>query len=443
LENNTRPGIDKEFHGTSGPNIISDLSDPHASITNLVDSISASLSIPKRDNLNGKDGQIGVGLTQTYTHQGARFSAADAYLNTAVLKAHANLIVRVNSQVTKLVFKEDEGATPTVTGVTFKNTVTGKVYTVKAKREVVLSAGAVNTPQLLMLSGIGPKTVLEQFNIKAVHINEAVGKNLKDHPNAPVAYKMHDAAKTSEPTATASLHSEESLGNVYNWLANGRGPLTSNIGELNAFFQTKYSTENAESGIPDMQMISGPVMYVNHGFRYLQHKHLNEDYTTIVCVLLRPESTGYITLSSANANDAPKIHANYFEKEIDVKRITECLKKARSAFNTLPMSQHVDKEVYPGIEAVSATEGEKEDKAWADFIRTEVETLYHPTSTCRMGKSQEDNAVVSSQLKVFGVHGLRIADASVMPEIVRGNTNAACIMIGEKAADLILAEHTK
>ena len=285
----------------------------------------------------------------------------------------------------------------------------GEKQQANANKEVILSGGAINSPQLLLLSGIGPADHLKALGIPVVADLPGVGQNLQDHPAIVVLYA------STQPITLLHAQSPE---NMQDFVDNKMGPLTSNVAEAGAFVRTK-----ANLPMPDIQYHFTPVYYLNHNFTIPE----GDGYTIAPCVL-HPKSRGYIALRSTNPEEAPIIQPNYFSDEADMQVLIEGVKIARKLGGTEAFSPFRDVETHPGSQAQS-------DEEIAEYIRNHVETLYHPVGTCKMGN--DSMAVVDAHLRVRGVEGLRVIDASIMPTVVGGNTNAPTIMIAEKAADLI------
>jgi choline dehydrogenase len=267
-----------------------------------------------------------------------------------------------------------------------------------------------------MLSGVGPKSELEKHGITVVNTLEGVGKGLKDHLFTPIAYN----------TTLPSLHTEESIGNVLEWARNGKGPLTSNVGEIISFHNSEYSKVGEK---PDYELCGGPLFFVDHGFE-VPPKGMNG--VTLGVVLLYPKSTGSVTLRSANFKDSPLIDTNYLADKKDMDVIISGIKYVRKVFSTEPISKHLDQETHPGSKY-------KTNEELSEHVKKYSQTLYHPTSTCKMGK--DDMSVVDHNLKVYGVKSLRVIDASIFPDIVGGHTNIPTAMVAERAVDLILNDH--
>ncbi|HEY6409867.1 MAG TPA: GMC oxidoreductase, partial [Ktedonobacteraceae bacterium] len=350
-------------------------------------------------DFNGSE-QDGVGYYQVTQKQGLRHSAAVGYIHPIL--SRSNLTLQPHTLVTNVIFEGTRAV-----GVAYMQN--GEKQQVKANKEVILSGGSINSPQLLMLSGIGPANHLKELGIPVVADLPGVGQNLQDHPAIVVLYA------STQPISLAHAQSPE---NLQDFIDNKRGPLTSNVAEGGAFVRTK-----ANLPMPDLQYHFAPVYYLNHGFTVPE----GDGYTIAPCVL-HPQSRGYIALRSTNPAEAPIIQPNYFADEADMQVLVEGVKIARKLGETQAFAPFRDVETHPGPQAQS-------DEEIAEYIRNHVETLYHPVGTCKMGN--DSMAVVDAHLRVNGVEGLRVIDASIMPTVVGGNTNAPTIMIAEKAADLI------
>jgi choline dehydrogenase len=286
----------------------------------------------------------------------------------------------------------------------------GRVHTAHASREVVLSGGAINTPQLLMLSGIGPAEHLREVGVDVVHDLPGVGAGLQDHPLVPVIWNVRSGK---------SLVRAESPSGYAKWFGARRGPLTSNLAESGLF--TRSSPEQPE---PDLQMHFLPVKFWKQA-----EVDPDVDAFTAAVVLVRVHSRGSVRLRSADPTWAPAIDAGYLTDERDLDALVSGVEKAREIASHAPLASVLDSEWSPG----AAVQGRDALRA---TVKDTLESLYHPVSSCRMGTDEQ--AVLDSQLRVRGIDGLRVADASAMPTLVRGNTNAPTILIGERAADFIL-----
>ncbi|RMF31204.1 MAG: hypothetical protein D6765_02125, partial [Bacteroidetes bacterium] len=358
---------------------------------------------PANEDFNGPT-QEGFGFYQVTQRRGRRCSAADAFLEPALQRP--NLQLRTGAQVQRILFKGRRAV-----GVEFRQG--GRVVQVGARAEVVLCAGAFGSPQLLLLSGIGPGEQLREMGIEVVHPLPGVGRNLQDHLIVGVIMKAR------VPTLDDAERFPRVLGNLARFLLFGRGPLTSNVAEFGGFLKSS-PTEPA----PDLQYHGAAAYYENHG---LNPPPGVRAYGLGV-VVLNPDSRGTLSLSSPDPAAPPRIDPNYLAEERDWQRLLKGFRIAQDICWSDSLKPFQGGAYFP-------EEKLEEESAMRAFIRQQAQTLYHPVGTCKMGT--DDEAVVDPQLRVHGVQGLRIADASIMPTLVRGNTNAPVIMIAEKAADLI------
>jgi choline dehydrogenase len=386
------------LHGTGGPLNISDLRSINPLSSAFVEA-GRELGFPTNDDFNGA-GQEGFGFYQVTQKRGRRCSTAAAYLKPAL--GRPNLTVRTGAHATRLLI---EGRR--VTGVEYIQS--GRTEKAEASAEVILSGGSINSPQLLMLSGIGPARQLQQAGIPAVFDLPGVGENLQDHLFVSVAYAC---------TQPLTLANAESKLNIANYLLFKKGPLTSNVAEAGAFLKTDESLP-----APNLQFHFGPVYYLNHGFTRPEGHGF-----TIGPTLIRPQSRGHIRLRSSDPLAAPSIQPRYFEREADLQVLVDGVRLACELVQAKAFS------AYRGQPHCERLQLSSKDEI-VEYIRNTAETIYHPVGTCRMGT--DDMAVVDARLRVHAMENLRVVDASVMPEIVGGNPNAAVIMIAEKAADLI------
>ena len=387
-----------EYHGAGGPLHVADLRSANPLARAFVEA-GDEIGLPRNSDFNGPE-QEGIGFYQVTQKRGKRHSVATAYLKPALRRP--NLTVRTNAHATRVLFERRRAA-----GVEFVHH--GALQQARAEREVLLCGGAVNSPQLLMLSGIGPAGHLKALGIAVVADLPGVGQNLQDHLFLPVAY---------ECKKPVSLDHAETLWNFLKYLLFRKGPLTSNVAEAGGFVKIRD-----ELPAPDLQFHFGPVYYLDHGFtRPAGHGF------SIGPTLIRPQSRGHIALRSADPFEPPVIQPNYLSDEADLRVLVEGIQLARRLAQTKAFDPFRGAEVRPGAAAQS-------DQAIAEYVRKAAETVYHPVGTCKMGS--DAMAVVDARLRVRGIEGLRVVDASIMPAIIGGNTNGPTIMIAEKAADLI------
>lgn len=403
------------YRGHQGPLQIANVShELHPLCDNFIEA-GKQLGLPYNADMNAGN-QEGVGFYQLTTHKGQRVSSARAYLWKA--RSRANLTVIKRAQVTKLLFAPELGSKQT-TGVEFVKR--GRLQQVHANKEVILSAGSINSPQILQNSGIGPTDVLAAAKVPLRHASPAVGQNLQDHLGMDYLY-------TSKlPTLNEQLrpwYGKLWQGIVY--LLTRKGPLSLSVNQAGGFVKTEDSLP-----YPNIQLYFSPVSYTRApvGKRPL----LNPDPFPAFLLGLsncRPKSRGQINITSNDPLQAPKIEPNYLSHEDDVKELLAGVKLLRQMARQPSFKKVIGEEFRPGPDCYT-------DEQLMDDIRGYAWTVFHPTSTCRMGPEGE-NSVVDHELKVHGLTGLRIADASIFPQLICGNTNAACIMIGEKAANMIL-----
>ena len=391
---------ESEYHGASGPLHVTDLRCVNP-LTRAFLEAAAQLGVPNNPDFNSAI-EDGVGLYQVTQKNGSRHSVADAYLKPAL--GQKNLTVVTNAHVSQITLENQRAV-----GVEYLH---GKSTNVaRADREVILAGGSINSPQLLLLSGIGPADEISRVGIRPVHDLPGVGKNLQDHVMVSVGYLC---------TKPVSMATAESIPNLIRYFVLKRGPLVSNVAEAGIFQRTRDGLQ-----VPDLQLLFGPAYYVNHGLTPRKDHCFGFGPT-----LITPESRGSISLKSSSPLDPPAIRANYLSTDADMRVIIEGVKLSRRLAQQEPLAKFRGDELHPGASIQS-------DEEIAEFIRAEAQTLYHPVGTCRMGN--DPMAVVDSQLRVRGIERLRVVDASMMPRIIAGNTNAPTIMIAEKAADMIRA----
>jgi choline dehydrogenase len=387
-----------EFHATGGPLNVADQHSLHR-LSRVFLKACGDASIRSNSDFNGAE-QEGAGFFQVTQKNGRRWSAADAFLRPAL--ARPNLTVLTGAHASRILFNGRRA-----TGVAYLRN--GSAMEEQAAREIILCGGAVQSPQLLLLSGIGPADYLKQQGIPQLIELTGVGENLQDHIAVPIVFRC---------TRRTGLHRSETLFNLLRWRIFGGGPLTSIVAEAGAFVKTRPDLAQ-----PDIQLLFAPAFYIDHGFTQPAG-----DGFSIGVTLLRPRSRGNVRLCSTDAQEGPMIRANYLSDHADVAPLVAGIKLARRIAHSKAFDPFRGEEMMPGPKVQS-------DDEIAIAARKTAETLYHPVGTCRMGN--DDRAVVDERLRVRGLEGLRVADASVMPAIVGGNTNAPTMMIAEKAAEMI------
>ncbi len=392
-ENQSR-GADA-WHGVGGPLEVSDLPDRHELCDAFIASAMA-LGIPRNDDFNGAS-QEGTGYYQATARRGRRCSAATGYLRPA--EKRPNLKVEVNALVTKILFEGNRAVGVKV-----------GARTLRANREIILSGGTFNSPQLLQLSGVGPRELLERHGIAVVHDSPGVGADLQDHFYARTFWRCCKSITLNDDMM--SLWRKARMGLNYGLFK--KGPLTVSAGYAAAFVRTR-----PEAARPDAQLY-----FIN--FSTAKRGGVLHQHSGFTCAVsqMQVESRGSVSIRSADPAAPPEIRYNYLATENDRRVMIEGLKIARKICQTPPMRDYVTDEFLPGRDVQS-------DDEWLAFCRQVGETVFHPTSTCRVGR------VVDERLRVKGLQGLRVIDASVMPAVPSGNINAAVIAIAEKGADLV------
>ncbi len=408
-ENNIR-GAD-EYHGDSGPLQVSELLSPRPISSVFVDACVAN-GIDRNDDFNGSK-QDGASLYQvTHFHgdkQGHRCSAAASYLHP--FEDRPNLTIITNAQASHVVIENQRAI-----GMVYNRH--GEEYTIKARSEVILSAGAFGSPKLLMLSGIGPKEQLEEHGIKVIYDSPNVGENLQDHLDVVFDYEVNTKDVFGIGFgAVAKLMKALSL-----WRKDGTGLLSTNFAEAGAFFS---ATESTPKDWPDTQLHFVISRVINHG------RELKWGYAvSIHSCYLRPESRGTVKLASNDPSAPPLIDPNYLSDPKDIEHMIAGAERTREIMLEEPMAKYI-------TEDYAAPYIEKD--GMLGYIRNKSDTIYHPIGTCRMGS--DSLSVVDTDLRVRGVEGLRVIDASVMPRLISANTNAPTIAMAEKMADQIKAEY--
>lgn len=407
------PQGEARFHGRDGPLRIDDQRDQLHPLLAHVERAGAEIGLAPNDDFNGAR-QEGIGAYQATVHRGRRMSAARAFLHPA--RRRPNLRIVRHAHATRVMFEGRRAC-----GVEYL--ADGATHRVRAAREVVLCAGAVNTPQLLMLSGVGPAETLRAHGVAPVHHAAAVGQHLQDHLGIDLILK------TRVPTLNDQLYPwwGKLLAGLQ-YFATGRGPLSLSLNQGGGFVRSR-----PELPQPDLQLYFSPLSYTRAPAG--QRPLMNPDPFSAFMLGVsncRPRSRGRITLRSADPLDAPKVHANYFSDPADLDEMLTGARLLRRLAGTAALREIVTEEALPGAAVES-------DAQWREHIRDNAWTVFHPCGTCRMGPNPQAD-VVDPRLRVHGLAGLRVADASIFPNIISGNTNAPCIMVGEKAAELILED---
>jgi choline dehydrogenase len=398
---------DDQWHGSHGPLQVCSIKDRHELIEAFIAAANRH-GIPRTSDFNGPI-QEGAGYFQLTTRNGWRNSAADAYLRPA--RQRRNLKIFTGTQVGQILFDGSRAV-----GVTCRSG--GSIRKVGARRGVILAAGAIQSPQILMLSGIGPARELHRHGIPVKVDRPAVGANLQDHLQFRLIYKISKPISTND--ALRSLSGRLRLG--FDWLRYRRGALAVGINQGGLFTRLMPFAQT-----PDIQFHVATLSADMAGGKV----HDFSGMTLSVCQL-RPQSRGCIALASADPFARPRIHANYLAEEIDRDYAVAAIAFARKLARTPPLADYIEAEMAPGPQIESA----------ADILRYAQEsgaTIFHPAGTCRMGS--DGDAVVDPHLRVRGTENLWVADCSIMPDLVSGNTNVPAMMIAEKAADMILQDH--
>jgi choline dehydrogenase len=405
LENNVRGA--SEYHGADGPLWASDIGAPHPLVEAMIAG-ACELGIPRNDDFNGAT-QEGAGYYQLSTRRGRRCSTAVAYLNPA--RTRPNLRVETNAHATR-VLVEDRRAT----GVTYLQA--GVEHTAFARREVILCAGALQSPQLLQLSGIGPPALLQPLGIPVQHALEGVGENLQDHLQARVIFRCTQPITTND--ALRTWHGKRKIGLDY--LLTRSGPMAVGINQGGIFARAM-----SDATRPDVQFHFATLSSDMAG----SPVHEFPGFTMSVCHL-RPTSRGTVRIRSADPFEPPAMQPHYLSTPEDRATLIAGIRLARTLAATQAMRPYVESEYRPGAAAVS-------DDDLLEFAKNTGGTIFHPSGTTRMGAASDPMAVVDPELRVHGVERLRVVDCGVMPTLVSGNTNVPVVMIAEKAAAAILA----
>ena len=398
-------GGDSEYRGRDGLLKVTDPVEPGPLFDALLKS-AEQIGIKRNMDYNGAT-QDGIGLTQATISNGRRMSTAYCYLEPA--RSRPNLEIQTGALTETLLIENK-----VCTGVRYR--VGGVMHEARATREVIVSAGAINSPKLLELSGIGQPEKLREFGINVQHALAGVGENLRDHYAPRLRWDISQRGVTYNDMGRG-------LGLVKEALRYGfsrKGFLSMPAGPIRAYFRTRPGLESPDAGLSFFPFTANPDFTLR-----------KEPGLTGVTHQLRPESQGSIHLNSPDPQQAPAIRFNFLSAELDQQTVIACVRTTRDLMNAPAMDAFRGEEKAPGKSIES-------DDEILDWVKATAETTYHPVGTCKMGS--DDMAVVSDQLKVHGIEHLRVADASIMPTLTSGNTNAPSIMIGEKCARLILAQ---
>ena len=400
---------ENEYHGVDGELKVSNLR-LKREIAELFIKASQEIGIPYNPDCNGEQ-QEGVGYFQQTSFKGFRRSSYRSFLNRKI-RNRKNLTIVTDTQISKLLFKDKR-----VIGVNCIQSNNQHDKTIYANNEVILSAGSISSPQILQLSGIGDAKQLEKLGIDVIHNNPAVGKNLQDHLQVRMVFKtntrtLNDELNTWWKKALIGLQ----------YFIFRTGPLTLSASQVYVFTNTSL-----DGSRPNIQFHMQPLSADKPG----DGVHPFSAFTMSICNL-HPESRGEVTINSADPTQLPKIIPNYLSTEGDRKIAIDSIKVARKIAEADSLKKHIIDEYVPGQSFIS-------DEELLEAAKNNSQSIYHPVGTCKMG--HDENSVVDERLKVHGIYGLRVVDASIMPELVSGNTNAPTMMIAEKAAEMILSDN--
>ncbi|SJL10545.1 related to choline dehydrogenase and related flavoproteins [Armillaria ostoyae] len=438
------PQVDPTHHGSEGPVRIGYFNTIAQSSKDFVKAC-VNVGIPYTPDFNGPNGTLGASRvipnTVTYIDQNReRVSSESAYLTPDVL-ARPNLKVAINSHVTRILFDTEKRAV----GVEYANFENGPRYRSRARKEVILSAGAVHSPHILMLSGIGPAEHLKEHNIPVVHDLAGVGASLVDHPVIDISYKdtTNNSASYLVPRTLADRLKLFKALLHYKFLRSG-GPLATNFAEATAFIRSDDPTlfppsqypqvledSTSGAGAPDVELLCTSIGYKPHA-----QSLFDVPTRALHACLLKPMSRGEVLLKSANPFDLPSVNPNYMKDLDDLQRLLRGLRLCFRIAQTEPLASHLDHTLEHA--ELDHRLHLKSDEELTEILKSRIETLYHPTSSCRMAP-QEQYGVVDARLRVYGLKALRICDASIFPWIVSGHTAGACFAAAEKLADEIKA----
>lgn len=400
-ENNA--ALKDQYHGNDGPLAVSNLQSNNP-FQQIYLNAAKEAGFPMNHDFNGAE-QEGLGIYQVTHKNGERWSAARGYLHP-FMGTRSNLQIQTGVQVERILFEGKRAV-----GVLYQQD--GKEHVMRANKEVILCAGAFHSPQLLMVSGVGPKDQLSQFGIPLIHNLPGVGQNLQDHPDFIFGY----SAKSLDLIGISLGGSIRLAGEIAKYVRTRQGMIATNFAEAGGFLKTDPNLDT-----PDVQLHFVVSLVEDHARKL----HMAHGYSCHVCVL-RPKSRGQVTLASASMKDAPLIDPSFLTEEEDLETLVKGYKLTKKLMDAPTFTKIRNKDVF--------TSNVNTDAEIRNIIRERADTVYHPVGTCKMGN--DPMAVVDAALKVHGIEGLRVVDGSIMPTLIGGNTNAPIIAIAEKAVDLI------
>lgn len=411
-EQNDRGGDD--FRGDAGPLHVATMDRYLHPICQNYIRAGQEIQIPHNPDFNGAS-QEGLGTYQNTAKGGMRMSTARAYIRPA--RKRANLRVEKRALAQRVLFEDGRAV-----GVEYSQN--GKIKQAFASREVILSAGAINSPQLLQLSGVGPADLLKSKGIDVVSHSAGVGQNLQDHLGIDFLYR------SKVPTLNDQLHSwQGKLWQGLRYVLTRGGPLSLGVNQGGGFIRSRAGLSR-----PNMQLFFSPVSYTKAPPR--KRPLMNPDPFSgflLGTQPMHPTSRGHLAIRSSDPGQAPEIHPNYLSTELDMQEMLEGMYFMRKLAAAPAFQDIIESEIAPGAQA-------QDDAAFVAYVRNKAGTVFHPIGTCKMGPDPKTD-VVDARLRVHGIAGLRVVDASIFPTLTSGNTNAPAIMVGEKGADLILQDH--